>query len=609
MQEKRINDFCITFGTVNGSGSATANNALLRALFKMGVPVSGKNIFPSNIQGLATWYSIRLSKDGYFGRVEKDDIVVAMNPTTLVQDCEAILPGGVLFFPDHLKLPALDKDFIAYPMPVNDIVKEFNAPPKLRDYISNMVYVGVLSDVLGIDLCSIHEALEYHFKGKTSAVQSNFLIINRAAEWSKNNLQKIDSFYVEPMYGTKGYILTDGNTAGALGSIYGGVQFMGWYPITPATSLAEELNTYLPQLRKDTQTGKNTFVVVQAEDELAAIGMTIGAGWGGLRAMTSTSGPGLSLMAEYIGLAYFAEIPVVVWDVQRVGPSTGLPTRTAQSDVSSAYRLSHGDTQHILLFPGTVDECFEMGWKAFDIAERLQTPVLVLSDLDLGMNNWMCKEFKYPDKPMDRGKVLWEEDFKKILDQNKGVWGRYLDIDHDGIPYRTLPGIQNPKAVFFSRGTGHDEFAGYSEDPTVWKKNLNRLRFKLEHAADSLPAPMTWGNSQAKIGLLSYGSNDPAVQEARDLLLQAGLEIDYLRLRALPIHSKVREFIASHERVYVIENNRDAQMWQILVQTCPEYATRLYRVAHIDGLPLTALWIKSQISNFEKPLLKEEKQA
>ncbi len=351
MTEKIINDFCITFSTVNGSGSATANTTILRALFKMGIPVTGKNIFPSNIQGLPTWYSIRLSKAGYRARLEKDDIVVAMNPATLTKEYDFIIPGGVLFYPDDFQLPTIREDIICYPMPVKQLVKEANVPIKLRDYVANMVYVGVLAQVIGIELDKIHAALGFHFKGRVTAVESNFQIVLKAAKWAEENIEKHDPYQVETMDGTSGYILAEGNTASALGAIYGGVQFSGWYPITPASSLAESLNEYLPQFRKDPVTGKDTFVVVQAEDELAAIGMTIGAGWAGLRAMTSTSGPGLSLMAEYIGLAYYSETPVVIWDVQRVGPSTGLPTRTAQSDINFAYFMGHGDTQHFCYCP------------------------------------------------------------------------------------------------------------------------------------------------------------------------------------------------------------------------------------------------------------------
>ena len=599
MTEKIVNDFCITFSTINGSGSATANTTILRALFKMGIPVTGKNIFPSNIQGLPTWYSIRLSKKGYRARLEKDDIVIAMNPATLAQEYDFVLPGGVILYPDDISLPKVREDIICYPMPVKALLQEVDAPPKLRDYIANMVYVGVLAQVIGIDLEKIRFALDFHFKGKAAAANSNYEIVVKAAKWAAENIVKRDPYYVEEMDGTDDYIMAEGNVAGALGSIYGGVQFAAWYPITPASSFAEALNEYLPAFRKDHLTGKNTFAVVQAEDELAAIGMAVGAGWAGLRSMTSTSGPGLSLMAEYIGLAYYSETPVVVWDVQRVGPSTGLPTRTAQSDLSFAYTISHGDTQHILLLPGTVDECFEFGWKAFDIAERFQTPVMVLIDLDLGMNNWICKPFMYPDQPMDRGKVLWEEDLEAFKKNHEGKWGRYWDVDGDGIPYRTLPGNTHPDAAYFTRGTGHNDFAAYSEEPDIWEATMKRLKYKIEKAASALPEPIQSGEGHAAIGLLSFGSNDPAIEEAQDFFQQNGIETDYLRIRALPLHPEVKEFINNHEKVYVIENNRDSQMWQILVTAYPELAVKLSKVAHCDGLSLTARWIVATITGLE----------
>ena len=600
MTEKIINDFCITFSTINGPGSATANTTILRALFKMGIPVTGKNIFPSNIQGLPTWYSIRLSKKGYRARLEKDDIVIAMNPETLAQEYDFVLPGGVILYPDDINLPKVREDIICYPMPVKALLKEVDAPPKLRDYIANMVYVGVLAQVIGIDLEKIKFALEFHFKGKAAAANSNYEIVVKAARWAAENIVKRDPYYVEEMDGTKDYIMAEGNVAGALGSIYGGVQFAAWYPITPASSLAEALNEYLTAFRKDPLTGKDTFAVVQAEDELAAIGMAVGAGWAGLRSLTSTSGPGLSLMAEYIGLAYYSETPVVIWDVQRVGPSTGLPTRTAQSDLSFAYTISHGDTQHILLLPGTVDECFEFGWKAFDYAERFQTPVLVLIDLDLGMNNWMCRPFRYPDQPMDRGKVLWENDLDDFEKTHEGKWGRYWDVDGDGIPYRTLPGNVHPDAAYFARGTGHNDFARYSEEPDVWESSMARLKTKVENSAKALPEPILTGSGNAETGLLSFGSCDPAVEEAQDLFQQNGRLTDYLRIRALPLHTKIKKFIENHTKVYVIENNRDSQLWQILVAAYPEHATRLIKVAHCDGLSLTAKWISSTIAELEK---------
>lgn len=595
-----INDFCITFSTVNGSGSATANTTLLRALFKMGIPVSGKNIFPSNIQGLPTWYTLRVSKEGYFGRLEKDDIVVSMNPSTFLKEQEYIVPGGVLLYSSDIKLPVKREDIWVYPMPVNEILNAAEIPQKLKDYSANMVYVGILSEFLGIDLEKIYQALDFHFKGKEAPIRSNFNVVTLAAKWAQQNLQKNVPYCVRPMDATSGNIMSDGNTAAGLGALYGGVQFVAWYPITPASSLTEVMNEYLPILRKDpVEEGKETCVIVQAEDEIAAIGMAVGAGWGGLRAMTATSGPGLSLMAEYLGLAYYTETPVVVWDVQRVGPSTGLPTRTAQGDITFANFISHGDTQFIILFPGSVKECFEMGWRAFDLAERLQTPVIVLSDLDLGMNQWVSEPFKYPDQPMDRGKILWEGDLDGILEKTGGRWGRYLDVDGDGIPYRTLPGNQHPRSAYFSRGTGHDEYGAYREDPEVWERILTRLKVKFDTARLYMPKPVIREMINARIGILSVGSTDFPIMEARDHLAQKSLATDHLRIRAIPFDEKIGEFIKNHDTIYVVEINRDGQLKQLLTIEFPEYATKLRMVARIDGLPLSARWIEEQILSQE----------
>ena len=590
-----VNDFCITFSTVNGSGSATANTTLMRALYRMGIPVSGKNIFPSNIQGQPTWYTLRLSKKGYLARVEKDDIIIAMNPTTLSREITYLTEGGVLLVPDDFKLPEISKNIIVYPMPVKKIIREAEVQPNLRDYISNMVYVGILCWMLGIDLKLIHDALDFHFKGKQKAIELNINSIKSAYDWAAANLEKKDAYHVEPMNGLDGYIMADGNTAAALGSLYGGLQFAAWYPITPATSLAESLNEYVPQLRKDPDTGKDTCIIVQAEDELAAIGMAIGAGWGGLRAMTSTSGPGLSLMTEYIGLAYYAEVPVVIWDVQRVGPSTGMPTRTAQGDLTMVNFMSHGDTQMIILIPGSINECFEFGWKSFDIAERLQSPVIVMSDLDFGMNQWVTPKFEYPSTPMDRGKVLWEEDLEAKMKEWNGTWGRYLDVDGDGITYRTLPGNQNIHSGYFARGTSHDEYAKYSESPEVWERLFDRIKKKFETALQYLPKPVISETIGNKIGLISSGSNDPAVVEARDLLLGKGFATDYMRIRSIPFSEEVREFLEKHDRLYIIENNRDGQLMQLLLIQYPEFGKKMISTAHMDGLPLSATWIMDQI--------------
>ena len=586
-----VNDFCITVATVNGSGSQTSNLTIMRALFKMGIPVSGKNIFPSNIQGLPTWYTIRVNKDGFLARREEHEVVVAINPATFAKDLAGIVPGGVLFYDDNIKAPITRQDVYTYPMPVKKLTQESGAPSNLRDYIANMIYVGIVANILSIDLEMIHQALNFHFKGKQKAIDLNYGVVEKACNWAAENLVKRDPYRVERMDATDGYIMADGNTAAAAGAIYGGVQFAAWYPITPATSLAEALNEYLPIFRKDPDTGKNTCVVLQAEDELAAVGMAVGAGWAGLRAMTSTSGPGLSLMTEYLGLAYFTEVPIVVWDVQRVGPATGLPTRTAQGDLTQVYFISHGDTQQIILLPGSVTECFEFGWKAFDFAERLQTPVIVLSDLDFGMNQWMTRPFEYPDKPMDRGKVLWEEDLKRL----NGEWARYMDVDGDAIPYRTVIGNRHPRSGYFTRGTGHSEYAQYSEEPEVWERVLNRLRQKYETARSIMPKPEIKTMDGAEVGIIAFGSVDPAIEEARYHLAQRGLKTDYLRVRAIPFSTEVMDFIRRHSRNYVIEMNRDGQLHKLLILDFPDQATSLISASHLDGLPLTARWIEDAL--------------
>ncbi|MEW6718008.1 MAG: 2-oxoacid:acceptor oxidoreductase subunit alpha [Chloroflexota bacterium] len=587
----KVNDFSIKIGTVNGSGSQTSNLTLLRALFKMGIPVSGKNIFPSNIQGLPTWYTIRVSKDGFSAPREEYEIAVAMNPETFDQDLAGLVTGGAFFYGDHIDKVISREDVIAYPIPAQRLARQSGAPPQLRNYIANMAYVGVLAQMLGIELDKIRQALNYHFEGNEKPVNLNFGVVEAAADWARENLEKRDLYRVETMDATGGCILTDGNTAAGLGAIYGGVQLVSWYPITPATPLAETLIEYLPKLRKDPVTGKSTYIVLQVEDELAAIGMTIGAGWAGLRAMTTTSGPGISLMAEFAGLAYYAEVPVVIWDVQRVGPSTGLPTRTQQGDIMVTRFLGQGDTEHVLLFPGSVNECFEFGWRAFDVAERLQTPIFVLSDLDLGMNQWMGAPFEYPDQPMDRGKILWEEDLEKWV----GEWGRYQDMDGDGIPYRTVMGNRHPKAAYFARGTGHDERANYSEEPEVWVRTGERLKRKFETARGLLPQPVVEVNEHAQVGIITLGSNYSAVEEARHLLAGEGIPASYLRVRAVPFARTVSEFIARHERVYVVENNRDGQLHQLLILETPGLATRLKSICRSDGLPLSAQWIADTI--------------
>jgi len=590
--DKVVNDFSIIVGTKNGSGSSTANNTILRAIFKMGIPVSGKNLFPSNIQGLPTWYTIRANKDGFIARREENEIVVAMNPDSFSRDLASVVPGGAFFYADDIKQPITRADIAVYPMPVKQVVRDDKSiPSDFRDLVGNMVYVGILAQLIGIDLDKIQAALSFHFKGKQKPIDMNLNTVKAGAEWAKTNLPKKDPFSLEPMNKTDGLIMADGNTAAAIGSVFGGAQFVAWYPITPASSLAEAMNDYLPLLRKR-EDGKHTYAVLQAEDELAAIGMAIGAGWSGLRSMTSTSGPGLSLMTEFAGLAYYAEVPVVVWDVQRIGPSTGLPTRTSQADLTFVNSMGHGDTQSVILLPGSVDECFEFGWRAFDIAEQLQSPVFVLSDLDMGMNQWMSKPFQYPDTPMQRGKVLSDKDLEEL----KGNWGRYLDKDGDGIAYRTLPGNRHPMSSYFMRGTGHDEYARYSEDSSVWLKNMDRLKRKYETARKYVPAPLLYTQPGATIGVIGFGSTEAAILEAiHQLETEHDIKADFLRVRALPFTQDVTAFVNKYDQILVVEQNRDGQLKQLLTIEYPDQAANFKSVAFGDGMPASARWVRDGI--------------
>jgi len=589
---KVINDFSITVGTKNGSGSSTANNTILRAIFKMGIPVSGKNLFPSNIQGLPTWYTIRASKDGYLGRREEQDIVIAINPDSFSRDLASVASGGAFFYADDIKQPITRADVAVYPMPVKELVKKDpNVPSDYRELVGNMVYVGVLAHMIGIDMEKITAALNFHFKGKQKPIDMNLNAVKAGAEWAKTNLEKKDPFYLEHMNKTDGMIMADGNTAAAIGSIFGGAQFVAWYPITPATSLAEAMNDYFPMLRKR-EDGKHTYAVVQAEDELAAIGMAVGAGWSGLRAMTSTSGPGLSLMTEFAGLAYYAEIPVVLWDIQRIGPSTGLPTRTSQADLSFTIGMGHGDSDSIVLMPGDMNECFDFGWQSFDIAERVQTPVFVLSDLDMGMNQWMSKPFQYPTTPMDRGKVLTEKDLEEL----KGNWGRYLDKDGDGIAYRTFPGNKHPLSSYFTRGTGHDEYAKYTEDAGMFQRNMLRLKKKFVTAKQYVPKPIVFSTKGAKTAIIAYGSTESAINEARaQLEKDHGIKTDFMRIRAVPFTLEVDEFVRNYDQIFVVEMNRDGQLHQLLSLAYPEQVMKLKSVAFGDGMPASAKWMREGI--------------
>lgn len=591
------NEFCLSICTVNGSGSATANHILYRTLFHMGIPTSGKNIFPSNIKGLPTWFVIRASQKGYTGRLPYDDIVVAMNQVTFEKDMTYLPAGGVVFYGDHLKLPEVpNPNLIYYPMPIKELMKQTEVPRKLVSFMENMLFVGFVGQVLRIPLEALHYTIYEHFSSKPKIAESNFNMVKLGYDYAAENIEKQDRFMAEKLAPLEDYILTDGNNAGGLGSLFGGLQYCSWYPITPATSLVEAMIDQVDRIRHDPVTGKKTCVILQVEDELAAVGAAVGAGWGGLRSMTATSGPGISLMTENIGLAYFAEIPLVIWDVQRVGPSTGLPTRTAQGDLSMLYFLGHGDTSHIILIPGTVTECFEFGWKSLDLADRFQTPIFVLSDLDLGMNAWVTKKFEFPDKPLDRGRILWEKDLEKLE-----TWGRYMDIDGDGVPHRTVMGNQSPRAAYFTRGTGHDVYGHYNEDPKNWSDILMRIGKKLRSAISVLPGPIVRrAKEEADIGIISMGSTDDAIREAQDKLAEKGIFADYMRVRSLPSNTAVREFVASHSRNYVLELNRDGQLCDILSLEISEYSEKLISISDIGGMPMTAIWATDEIIKRER---------
>lgn len=594
-QGKIVNDFSIQVATVNGSGSQSSNNVLMRSIFQMGIPVSGKNLFPSNIAGLPTWFTIRVNKDGWIARKKEIDILVAMNPQTSMEDVKSLPSGAVCISPVEMHLDAVRKDVKHYQVPFNELSAQVSDNIKLRKLLTNMIYVGVVGDLLEIDFNEVEIAIRKQFEGKAKAIDLNINAVNKGREWAKENLKKEDPFYVQRMDKTKGKIIVDGNNACAIGALFAGVSVVTWYPITPSSSLCEQLIDHMEKYRID-EDGKASYAIIQAEDELAAVGMAIGAGWAGARSMTSTSGPGISLMAEFCGLAYFSEIPVVIFDVQRVGPSTGLPTRTAQGDLSFTYQLSHGDTKHIVLLPGSVEECFDMSVQAFDLSERFQTPVFVLSDLDIGMNNWMADPFKYPEKPMDRGKVLTKEDLDRL-----GGFERYRDVDGDGIPYRTLPGTNHPAAAYFTRGSGHNEKAGYTERPDDYVNLMERLDRKYNTARSYVPAPVLMSEKGAKIGIIAYGSSDPAVKESlHQLKVGNNIPVDYLRVRALPFTKELKEFVASHDRVYVVEQNRDRQMRDLIILETPEHAMKIRSVRHFNGLPIDAGSITDAILEQER---------
>jgi 2-oxoglutarate ferredoxin oxidoreductase subunit alpha len=592
-----VNDFAFMVATKNGSGSQTSNNLLVNALFRMGIPVNGKNLFPSNIKGLPTWYTIRVSKDGYTARRATTEIAIVMNLDTAAEDIQNLPPGGVCIMPTDWKWTESRDDIVYYQIPVKDTMKQTDVPSAFRDRVANMVYVGAVAQLFDIPLDVLWQSLLDNFKGKEKPARMNMNVIEMAHQWAAENLEKRDPYRFEAMDMNQGKIMITGNEAGALGAIFGGVNLVSWYPITPSTSLVDAVMGF-QHLRQD-EDGKQTVAVVQAEDELSAIGMVVGAGWAGARAMTATSGPGVSLMAEFAGLAYFAEIPSVIWDITRMGPSTGLPTRTSQGDILFAYFLGHGDSRQMVLLPGTPEEAFEFGWRSFDLAEQFQTLILILSDLDLGMNNWMSEPFEYPDEPINRGKVLDRDGLDDFI-QKYEKWGRYLDVDEDGVPYRTLPGTNHPQAAYFTRGTGHNDMAVYSERADDWVQNMHRLRKKFELARAALPEPIIEQDADVKVGLITFGTNEPAVQEARDLLAAEDIQTNYLRVRALPIADEVYKFIGEHDRVYVIENNFDGQIYQLM---CMEHTGDMQHVVSLplgDSLPMTPKWVYESIVEKEQ---------
>jgi 2-oxoglutarate ferredoxin oxidoreductase subunit alpha len=581
--QRVVNDFSIQVATVNGSGSQTANMVLLRSILLSGVPVSGKNMFPSNIAGLPTWYTIRASKHGYIARKKEVDFLVAMNPETAKEDVLTLEPGAAVVYDAPLKLNELRNDVVFYPVPFDKLVAAACPDAKLRRLVRNMIYDGILSKLLGIDLAFMEQALAKQLGKKAKAVTLNTGALKAGFEYAETNLPKQDPFFIEKMNETAGKILIEGNAAAAIGCMLAGVTVVAWYPITPSSSLCESLIGYMKKYRIDKDTGKATFAIVQAEDEIASLGMVIGASWAGARAMTATAGPGISLMSEFTGLAYYAETPAVIFDVQRVGPSTGLPTRTAQGDLLTTAFLSHGDTKHIMIFPSSVEECYSMAFEAFDLAEHFQTPIFVMLDLDLGMNNWMSDGFKYPEKPINRGKLLTPEVLKKL-----GTWGRYTDVDGDGIAYRTIPGDGMP--AYFTRGSGHNAKGQYSERPDDYVENMDRLARKFETARTQVPKPVIDQVPGAEIGLIAFGTSHWAVTESRDQLRdETDVKTSYFRLRAYPFTPDLSAFIDAHERVYVVEQNRDAQLLQLMrLELTPERQSKLRSVLHYNGLPIDA---------------------
>lgn len=590
----------MNIGTVNGSGSQSANTILLKSLFRMGIPVGGKNVFPSNIQGLPTWFWVRASSKGYTGRRKDADIVIAMNPQTLIEDHKIVKAGGVFIYNSDLKIENLNlrSDVQSYGVPFKSLVDQATQQIKIKKLLTNIIYVGVVAELLGIEEESLQSALADQFDGKESVIESNRKAMEIGRQYARENF-KISEFpiKVQKMNKTSQKMMIDGNTAAALGLLFGGASFAAWYPITPSSSLVENFMKYASQMRK-TEDGKNKYAVVQAEDELSSICMVLGAGWAGARSFTATSGPGLSLMQEAAGYAYYAEIPSVIWDVQRVGPSTGMPTRTAQGDILLALHSSHGDTKHPVLLPGSPKECFEFGHIALDLADRLQTLIHVLSDLDIGMNLWMEDDFQYPDKPMDRGKILSEDQIQVINAQGKHYY-RYTDTDGDGIPYRSLPGTRHPQASYLTRGSGHGAKAQYTEKSEEYREVVDRLLKKWETARSLVPKPEILGQGR-KIGIICYGSASAVMQETMDMLSAQGVQVDFLRVRALPLSVEIKSFIQAHDRVYVLDLNRDGQVYDLIRLEYADQWQKLKSIRHYEGTPVTAESIIEPVLQFER---------
>ena len=597
-----INDFVIKFATVNGSGSASAHTMFAKTLFRLGLPVRPTTIFPSNIQGLATWYEVRVSEAGYLARREGIDLMVAMNPQTYANDVAEIVPGGWLLYDSTMPRIWQRSDITVLGLPIAEICAKIWKDTRQRQLFKNMVYVGALSALLDMDMKVIEGVVVDQLKGKEKLVAANMQAVGIGREYAQANFPCPLPIQVRHAEGAKGKIMVTGNEAAGLGAVYAGATVCAWYPITPSTSLAEGYEKHARRFRT-TKDGKRLYAIVQAEDELAAIGVAIGGAWNGARSFTATSGPGISLMSEFLGLAYFAEIPLVLYNIQRGGPSTGMPTRTGQPDIISCAYASHGDTKHVLLFPSDPTECFAMGADAFDLAERLQTPVMVMSDLDIGMNDWITDPFVWDDKrSFDRGKVLSRDELVNFAKDKGKPWGRYLDVDGDAIPYRTLPGTHETMGSYFTRGTSHDEYARYTEDGTIHARVLDRIRRKFDTAATLVPKPeIQIRDPKGKTGLIYFGANRPAVLEGLDLLKKDGVRINALRLKAFPFTEEVKAFCDAHDQVFVVEQNRDAQMRQLLMVEAEVLGTKLIRALNYDGTPMTANFVQSIVMKHLRP--------